>query len=81
VVTAEPDRPLDLFAFGPRVFIHSSDLDALGLMATGSRIRHVVLLKVTDPLQVDAIAARLKQAAPVRARKAYRHLPDRRIGG
>jgi putative ABC transport system permease protein len=64
VVTAEPDRPLDLFAFGPRVFIHSSDLEALGLMATGSRIRHVVLLKVMDPLQVDAIAARLKQAAP-----------------
>ena len=65
VVTAEPDRPLDLFAFGPRVFIHSSDLDALGLMATGSRIRRVVLLKVMDPLQVDAIAAQLKQASPI----------------
>ncbi len=63
VVTAEPDRPLDLFAFGPRVFIHSADLEALGLMATGSRIRRVVLLKVLDPLQVDATAARLKQAA------------------
>ncbi len=64
VVTAEPDRPLDLFAFGPRVFIHSSDLDALGLMATGSHIHRVVLLKVTDPLQVDDITARLKQASP-----------------
>ena len=63
VVTVEPDRPLDLFAFGPRIFIHSADLDALGLMATGSRIRRVVLLKVMDPLQVDAIAARLKQAS------------------
>lgn len=65
VVTAEPDRPLDLFAFGPRVFIHSSDLDALGLMATGSHIHRVVLLKVLDPLQVNAIAAQLKQAAPM----------------
>ena len=65
VVTAEPDRPLDLFAFGPRVFIHGSDLDALGLMATGSHIHRVVLLKVLDPLQVDAIAAQLKQAAPM----------------
>ncbi len=64
VVTAEPDRPLDLFALGPRLFIHSSDLDALGLMATGSRIRRVVLIKVLEPLQVDAIAARLKQASP-----------------
>ncbi|MEE4113515.1 MAG: FtsX-like permease family protein, partial [Desulfobacteraceae bacterium] len=65
VVTAEPDRPLDLFAFGPRVFIHSTDLDALGLMATGSRIHRLVLLKVMDPLQVDDIAARLKQASPL----------------
>ena len=64
VVTAEPDRPLDLFAFGPRVFIHSSDLDALGLLTTGSRIHRLVLLKVMDPLQVDAIAAGLKQASP-----------------
>ena len=63
VVTAEPDRPLDLFAFGPRVFIHSSDLDALGLMTTGSRIHRVVLLKVMDPLQVDAIAAGLKKVS------------------
>ncbi len=64
VVTAEPDRPLDLFAFGPRVFIHSSDLDALGLMATGSHIHRLVLLKVMDPLEVDDLAARLKQASP-----------------
>jgi putative ABC transport system permease protein len=63
VVMIEPDRPLDLFAFGPRVFIHHADLAALGLMATGSRIRRVVLLKVMDPLQVDAIAVRLKQAS------------------
>ena len=64
VVTGEPDRPLDLFAFGPRVFIHSADLDALGLMTTGSHIHRIVLLKVLDPVQVDAIAARLKQASP-----------------
>ena len=63
VVTAEPDRPLDLFAFGPRVFIHSSDLDALGLLATGSHIHRVVLLMVMDPLQVDDIAGRLKKAS------------------
>lgn len=65
VVVAEPDRPLDLFTFGPRVFIHSADLDALGLMATGSRIQRVVLLKVLNPLQVESIFARLKLAAPV----------------
>jgi putative ABC transport system permease protein len=65
VVTAEPDRSLELFAFGPRTFIHGADLEALGLMATGSRIRRVVLLKVLDPLEVDALAAGLKQASPL----------------
>ncbi len=64
VVTAEPDRPLELFAFGPRVFIHAADLDALGLMATGSRIRRLVLLKVLDQTPVDVMAARLSQANP-----------------
>lgn len=63
VVVAEPDRPLELFSFGPRVFIQNGDLEALGLMATGSRIRRTVLIKVSDPLQVDAIARDLQRAA------------------
>jgi putative ABC transport system permease protein len=64
VVTAEPDRPLELFSFGPRVFISAKDLKALGLMATGSRIHRLVLIKVLDHQQVDAIAAQLKQVSP-----------------
>lgn len=64
VVTAEPDRPLELFSFGPRIFISAADLDALGLIATGSRIRRLVLLKVHDPARIDAIAAELRQAEP-----------------
>ena len=63
VVTVEPDRALNLISFGPRVFIDAKDLDALGLMATGSRIRHTVLLKVADPKQVDIIAGQLKSAS------------------
>ncbi|MFO7712929.1 ABC transporter permease [Desulfosarcina sp.] len=74
VVTAEPDRPLDLFTLGPRVFIHDSDLDALGLMGTGSRIRRIVLLKVLDPLQVDAIADQLKQASRFDGEQIDTHL-------
>ena len=64
VVTAEPDRPLELFSFGPRVFIHAADLDALGLMATGSRIRRIVLLKVIDAAKVDTVAEALRQTVP-----------------
>ncbi|WP_319522909.1 FtsX-like permease family protein [uncultured Desulfosarcina sp.] len=63
VVTGEPDRPLELFAFGPRVFLHNDDLESLGLMATGSRIRRTLLLQVADPLEVDAIAEELQRAA------------------
>ncbi len=64
VVTAEPDRPLQFFTLGPRVFINAADLDALGLVATGARIRRVVLLKVADAGQVDAIAERLRSLSP-----------------
>ncbi len=64
VVTAEPDRPLELFSFGPRVFIHAADLKSLGLMGTGSRIRRIVLIKVLDPSRIDTVAAVLKQTVP-----------------
>jgi putative ABC transport system permease protein len=64
VVTAEPDRPLELFSFGPRVFINAADLQALGLLATGSRIRRIVLVKVIDAVEVDTIADTLRQTIP-----------------
>lgn len=63
VVTAEPDRPVNLFSLGPRVFIHSTDLDALGLIATGGRIRRIALLKVAEPRQTDGIADQLRRSA------------------
>lgn len=63
VVVSEPDRPLSFFSFGPRVFVHDDDLEALGLIAKGGRIRREVLVKVADPAQIDAIAAQLKRVA------------------
>jgi putative ABC transport system permease protein len=63
VVISEPDRPANVFSFGPRVFISSKDLDALGLIKTGSRITYVSLLKVADDREIDAIADHLKQFA------------------
>lgn len=63
VVMSEPDRAIDVFSFGPRVFISSRDLDALGLLKTGSRASYVSLLKVHDDGQLDSISDRLKQAA------------------
>lgn len=63
VVTAEPDRSLNLFSFGPRIFIASEDLDALGLVATGGRVKRLVLLKIRVEDQLDSIVHGLKQAA------------------
>lgn len=63
VVLSEPDRPINLFSFGPRVFVASEDLDALGLLQTGSRIRQVDLLKVKNSQQTDALAQQLRQVA------------------
>jgi len=63
VVVAEPDRPVNVFSFGPRVFVSHRDLDALGLVRTGSRVTWQTLLKVPDEHRIDAVADRLRQAA------------------
>jgi putative ABC transport system permease protein len=63
VVTAEPDRPLTRFAFGPRIFVAAADLNALGLVEKGSRIRRVTLLKVPAGEPLNLLTGRLKQAA------------------
>jgi len=63
VVLSEPDRPIRMLSFGPRVFIDYRDLQALGLLETGSRIRHVYLLKVVDERQLSALENHFKQFA------------------
>jgi putative ABC transport system permease protein len=63
VVTSEPDRPIAFFSFGPRIFAAAADLQAMGLVTKGSRIRRITLLKLSHPERVDAVAAQLKQAA------------------
>jgi putative ABC transport system permease protein len=63
VVVSEPDRPANVFSFGPRVFVSSRDLAALNLIRTGSRITYVSLIKVADDRQINAIAGRLGKVA------------------
>jgi putative ABC transport system permease protein len=63
VVLLEPDRPMNFFSFGPRIFVSSHDLDALGLLQTGSRIRTVYLLKTNKDSLTDPLANLFKQAA------------------
>jgi len=63
VVVSEPDRPVNFFSFGPRVFVSDEDREALGLIEKGSRISYMHLLKVRDPNRLDPIAANLRKAA------------------
>ncbi|MDQ3250532.1 MAG: ABC transporter permease, partial [Chloroflexota bacterium] len=60
VVVREPDRPVNLFGFGLRIFVNSADLDALQLIQPGSRVNYKLLLKVADEGALNGLAATLK---------------------
>ncbi len=60
VVTFEPDRPVNFFTLGPRIFIGSRDLAAIDLVKEGSRVNYTVLLKLSDETQLDSVANRLR---------------------
>lgn len=60
VVTFEPDRPVNFFTLGPRIFIDSGDLVALDLVKEGSRVNYTVLLKLSDETQLEQLANRLR---------------------
>jgi putative ABC transport system permease protein len=64
VVTHEPDRPMEVFSLGPRVFVAMEDLDRLQLISRGSRVEYGMLLKVDqDDATITAMAARLTEVA------------------
>ncbi len=62
-VLREPDRPVQFFSLGPRVFVALADLPALDLVQKGSRVRYQYLLKIADHGALDRIADELQQAA------------------
>ncbi len=59
VVTFEPDRPVNFFTLGPRIFLADADRTALDLIKPGSRINYEVLLKVNNEGNLDALAERI----------------------
>ena len=62
-VLLEPDRPVNFFSLGPRVFIPASDLASLELVGKGSRVDYTIFVKVMDQKDLDKIALRLKTAS------------------
>jgi putative ABC transport system permease protein len=59
VVTAEPDRPVNFFSLGPRIFVAAADLDALELVGPGSRVTYTTLLRVAEDGRLNEIATQL----------------------
>src|SRR4029077_20397321 len=59
LVIREPGRGMGEFSLGPRVIIDYADLPATGLLAFGSRARHVMLVQVADE-HVDALVRALR---------------------
>ena len=63
VLRFEPDRPVNFFSLGPRIFASAADLEAMELVTKGSRVRYRELLKVSDERNLDRLAAQLEAAA------------------
>lgn len=63
LLVTEPDRPVNLFALGPRVLIAAANLASLELVGTGSRVHYSILAKVPDQRSIDRIAEELGRAA------------------
>jgi putative ABC transport system permease protein len=64
VVLSEPDRPVNFFSFGPRVFVSINDGESLHLMKPGSRVSYKLLLKVLSGGSPESIASILNRANP-----------------
>ncbi|HUI46044.1 MAG TPA: FtsX-like permease family protein [Nitrospirota bacterium] len=63
VVLQEPDRPVNFFALGPRVFVSSVDLPSLDLVGKGSRVDYTILVKVENEKELQRIANQLRDAS------------------
>lgn len=63
VLVSEPDRPVNFFALGPRIFIPAADLAALELVGPGSRVHYTILARVRDQHAIDRTTAALGSAA------------------
>jgi len=79
VVLAEPDRPVNFFALGPRVFVTLADLAALDLVQKGSRVSHRLLLKLGPAANAEKVAAALRSQVPAGQERVetFRSAPSR----
>lgn len=60
VIVSEPDQSLGLFDFGPRILVHSADLEALDLVGDKSRVSYKFLAKIPNIEEQNKILEILK---------------------
>ncbi len=63
VVVRESTRPVDIFSFGPRVFVAAADLAAIDLVRTGSRVEYELLLKIESEQDLPSAVEKLEASA------------------
>ena len=63
VLVSEPDRPVNFFAFGPRVMLAADDLPQLNLIREGSNVDYRMLVRVNDGANLESVTSALDSAA------------------
>ncbi|PHR27411.1 MAG: hypothetical protein COA36_09295 [Desulfotalea sp.] len=61
VIVSESQRPVNFFDFGPRIFVSSSDLQAMKVIQPGSRVHYEALVQIAASASAEAVAIRLQQ--------------------
>ena len=61
VILVEPDQPLSLFEFGPRILIPESNLEEINLIGDKSRVFYETLIKTSGDIQSREIITYLNQ--------------------
>ncbi len=62
-VVHEPDSPVSILSFGPRVFVAAEDLDDIDLVGKGSRIKYEMLLALAENGDLQGVTAALRRQA------------------
>ena len=79
VLVSEPDRPVNFFAFGPRVMLAADDLPRLNLIREGSNVDYRMLVRVNEGGQSGASHRHAGRGRRPGARRC-RKLPHARFG-
>lgn len=73
VLVREPDRPVNLFTLGPRIFIAQADLAGLDLIKPGSRVNYKMLLRLPDESGLTSLVTTIKKSlSPQERAESYR---------